>query len=691
MSTNNALGDAKDFSIFIFNNHTQSSVDCEGAVAVGNKATYVNLSLGSFLATSEGISTSKNDLVVGNFVDITGGTNFSGNSILQTIDDSAIISYTMTNNNVTPPQPNLMQLNCPVDDNCIDFTANQSNLISLANNIANYTDPVGESHIGTVEVLNPYYLQLQLTGNNNDYNVFFIDYGQLLLDYPLINSFNQFIINAPDDSSVIIVANYETTSPSVRNIDFKNGNIVWNNYTLGNDHNSLNNTTKNQHLFWCFPDCTDLNISNYQFAGTILAPIANSIVSQGQVNGSIISENLTGSGEVHYYLYQGTLPITSDKASISGVMWDNFENDGVLYPTSGLVPYAPVQLLDENGNVVATTLTDTNGYYQFTNLDPGTYRVQFIIPETHNNYSFVTAGNWVDSNGLSPSYTLNAGDNQENVNAPIHVGDFEIHKSVCAKNIISFDKGNIIYYEIFFINYSDNAINNLLITDTLSSNTSYNNDAKIYIGPTEMTNIPGYFNVSISGSTLNFNILYLPANIAGYILFSVSLTEDYIPGNSIINSATAIFNETEVKSEETVVRYETISINKYAPSNALSGSEITYTLAIANSSAITNIITVTDNLPPEFTLNGYTGGTQDVSSLISIRSGCLVYPTDPDSIPTLTNPDGGVEVTDFTATLDPNNTLTITNLSIKGSSYLDSSTIACLSGLLISITGSVAI
>ena len=158
---------------------------------------------------------------------------------------------------------------------------------------------------------------------------------------------------------------------------------------------------------------------------------------------------------------------------------------------------------------------------------------------------------------------LNAGDNQENVNSPIHVGDFEIHKSVCAKNIISFDKGNIIYYEIFFINYSDNAINNLLITDTLSSNTSYNNDAKIYIGSTEMTNIPGYFNVSISGSTLNFNILYLPANIAGYILFSVSLTEDYIPGNSTINSATAIFNETEVKSEETVVRYETISINKY--------------------------------------------------------------------------------------------------------------------------------
>lgn len=688
MSTNNALGSAKDFSIFVFNDHTQSNSDCEGAIAVGNRATYLNYSLGSYLSTSEGISTTRNDLVVGNIVDITSGTNFSGNSIIQTLDESAVISYTMTNNNISPPQPNLLKLNCPLDSNCIDFTANESNLINLANNIANYTDPVGESHIGTVDVLNPFYLQLQLTGTDNDYNVFFIDYGQLLSDYPSITSFNQFIINAPDDSSVIIVANYVTTNPTLKPISFTNGNIIWNGYALGNNHTSTNNTIKNQHLFWCLPDCTDLNISSYEFAGTILAPIADLNFVNGQINGSVIVDNLSGSVQTHYYLYQGTLPIPAvEKAKVSGVMWDDFESDGILSPTDGLVPYATVSLLDEDNNVIATTITDSEGYYQFTNIDPGTYKVKFDIPESHINYNFVTTGDWVDSNGVTPTFTLISGEDKQNVNAPIHVGDFEIHKSVCTEKIISFLKGNIIYYEISFVNFSTSAISNLIITDTLSSNTSYNNDAKIFIGATDMTNIPNFFTVTVDGSTVNFNIANLAGGNAGYITFSVSLTEDFIPGNSIVNSATAIFNGTEVNSEQTVVRYEVVKINKYAPSSVISGGRLIYTLAVANSSSTEATITITDTFPSQFTLDGYTGGTQDVSNLITIKVGCLHIPEDPTVIPTLSNPDGGTTVTGFTATLDSNNTLTITNLSIAGSTYLDSSTIVCLSGMLITIPG----
>ena len=690
MSTNNALGVAKDFSIFVFNDHIQSSSNCEGAVAVGNRATYLDFSLGSYLPIYAGISTTRNDLVVGNIVDITRGTNFSGNSVIQTLDDSAVINYTMINNNINPPQPNLQKLDCPDDDNCIDFITTEINLINLANNIEAYTDPVGESHIGTVDVINPYYLQLELTGTNNDYNVFFIDYGQLLSDYPSITSFNQFIINAPDDSSVIIVANYVTTSPSTKPISFTNGNISWNGVTLGNDHTDINNTTKNQHLFWCLPDCTDLNISAYQFAGTILAPNADFDFVSGQINGSVITQNLDASSAAQYalYLYQGTLPIpVVEKTKISGIMWDNFESNGILSPTDGLVPYVSVLLLDQNNNVIATTITDSNGYYEFINIDPETYKIQFKLPESHINYNFVTTGGLVDSNGVTPTFTLISGEDKQNVNAPIHVGDFEIHKSVCTEKIISFLKDNVIYYEISFVNFSTSSISNLVITDSLNSNTSYNNDARIFIGATDMTNIPNFFTVTTEGSTINFNIANLAGSNAGYITFSVSLTEDFIPGNSIVNSATAIFNGTEVNSEQTVVRYEVVKISKYAPSSVISGGKLTYTLAVANSSATETPITITDVLPPQFTLDGYTGGTQDVSNIITIKVGCLHIPEDPTIIPTLTNPDGGRIVTGFTATMNSNNTLTITNLSIAGSTYLDSSTISCLSGMLITIPG----
>jgi serine-aspartate repeat-containing protein C/D/E len=44
------------------------------------------------------------------------------------------------------------------------------------------------------------------------------------------------------------------------------------------------------------------------------------------------------------------------------------------------VPGVTVELLDANGNIVGTTRTDTNGYYQFANLSPGSYSVQEIVP-----------------------------------------------------------------------------------------------------------------------------------------------------------------------------------------------------------------------------------------------------------------------------------------------------------------------
>ena len=128
MSTNNALGEAKDYSVFVFNNHTQALSDSEGAVAVGNKATYTFYSVGSILAEYEGVSSTRNDLVVGKIVDITNGTNNSGNSVIQTLD-AAVIRYSMINNNVSPRRPNLTKLDCPNDNNCIDFATAKAILL----------------------------------------------------------------------------------------------------------------------------------------------------------------------------------------------------------------------------------------------------------------------------------------------------------------------------------------------------------------------------------------------------------------------------------------------------------------------------------------------------------------------------------------------------------------------------------
>ena len=55
---------------------------------------------------------------------------------------------------------------------------------------------------------------------------------------------------------------------------------------------------------------------------------------------------------------------------ISGTVFDDVDRDSVQ--TTGDIELSgiTVNLLDENGDVIATTTTDTNGDYEFTNLTP---------------------------------------------------------------------------------------------------------------------------------------------------------------------------------------------------------------------------------------------------------------------------------------------------------------------------------
>lgn len=72
--------------------------------------------------------------------------------------------------------------------------------------------------------------------------------------------------------------------------------------------------------------------------------------------------------------------------------------------TDELLKQITVKLLDENGNVVKTTQTDTNGNYSFNNLEKKNYYVEFVVPE---NYETITkgVGSKVNSNGRTDLIT----------------------------------------------------------------------------------------------------------------------------------------------------------------------------------------------------------------------------------------------------------------------------------------------
>ena len=83
-------------------------------------------------------------------------------------------------------------------------------------------------------------------------------------------------------------------------------------------------------------------------------------------------------------------------ASISGFVHTDPNGDGELNSDFGdqVLANVAIELLDNDGNVVATTTTDENGFYEFTGLQPGNYTLVQAQPD-----GFFTAGQNGRGNG----------------------------------------------------------------------------------------------------------------------------------------------------------------------------------------------------------------------------------------------------------------------------------------------------
>jgi serine-aspartate repeat-containing protein C/D/E len=80
-------------------------------------------------------------------------------------------------------------------------------------------------------------------------------------------------------------------------------------------------------------------------------------------------------------------------ASLSQVVWFDADRDGRMDDGESGAAGVKVILLDASGNPVpgAVATTDANGHYQFTDLPPGTYSVQFDKSSLPEGYNFTTA------------------------------------------------------------------------------------------------------------------------------------------------------------------------------------------------------------------------------------------------------------------------------------------------------------
>ncbi|HEY1600588.1 MAG TPA: SdrD B-like domain-containing protein [Pirellulales bacterium] len=100
-------------------------------------------------------------------------------------------------------------------------------------------------------------------------------------------------------------------------------------------------------------------------------------------------------------------------ASISGMIHVDTNGDCIYEPGEPLLAGVTVQLLNSSNQVVATTVTDENGQYKFSNLQPGTFTVHEVQPTGYFEFgdSVGSAGGTLQGLDTIASVTLGSGVN----------------------------------------------------------------------------------------------------------------------------------------------------------------------------------------------------------------------------------------------------------------------------------------
>ena len=119
---------------------------------------------------------------------------------------------------------------------------------------------------------------------------------------------------------------------------------------------------------------------------------------------------------------------------ISGILYDDNNVDGIFEQAQDtLLSGKTVKLLDSNGNEIANTQTDEDGFYSFDNLAAGDYRVQFpnspsifFSPRDRGDEESIDSD--VNVNGRTDTISIDNGEEVTGVNAGCYklssLGDF---------------------------------------------------------------------------------------------------------------------------------------------------------------------------------------------------------------------------------------------------------------------------
>lgn len=112
-------------------------------------------------------------------------------------------------------------------------------------------------------------------------------------------------------------------------------------------------------------------------------------------------------------------------ASLGDYVWNDLNQDGQQNANELGISGVTVTLYNTTGDPIATTITDANGHYYFTDLTPGTYSVGFSLPIGYV-FSPQDQGNdnsdsdVLPATGMTSQVTLSAGQNNLTIDAGMY-------------------------------------------------------------------------------------------------------------------------------------------------------------------------------------------------------------------------------------------------------------------------------
>lgn len=282
------LGTAGYYNEFILGDIFQEGTDSQGKVAAAGNVTYYNMSVASEIQVKDprhpelviGGNLNWTNGSVGYFADINSGSPeykkgdivVGGTaSITQNNGGSSVAFGSLTTGAALP----------------FNFAAEQSYLQGMSA----FWGQLAPTAAPTYEPDGLGRFLITLSGSNPDLNIFD-------LDAALISNASKFSIDVPFGSTLLV--NVFGNAATLQNFGFFYDEIP----------GDINPNFPDQFILYNFFEATALSIAGIEVHGSILAPWADTLFSNGHIEGNLIAKSLFGTGEAHNELFNGKLPTT---------------------------------------------------------------------------------------------------------------------------------------------------------------------------------------------------------------------------------------------------------------------------------------------------------------------------------------------------------------------------------------------